>query len=139
MLSLGDNLTKEEIDDMFDQADVDGDGQLDFGEFCMMLHGNRDENNILIANDPEGMGGDWPEHAGEFDAEGNAIPALHRTASTIHPREAHMSLPEARQTVKAGLTLDQVMMTLERAEKFPDAVDQRTRILNINDFLFMHS
>jgi len=37
MSSLGDDLTDEEIDEMIREADVNGDGQIDFGEFKILL------------------------------------------------------------------------------------------------------
>ena len=51
MKSLGQDPTPKEIDDMIKEFDTDGNGSLDFDEFCLMmvgLMGDRDEEAELI-------------------------------------------------------------------------------------------
>jgi len=127
LLSLGEGLTVPEIEAMMASADEDGDGELNFEEFKIMLQGRRDENNFLLA--------DCVHEALGHGAEGHAG-GLHRTESTLHPREANAGLDAEDQ--EATLSLEHVMTMLERAEKYPDSVDSRARVLNIKDFLFMH-
>ncbi|KAI9332063.1 hypothetical protein BDR26DRAFT_869592 [Obelidium mucronatum] len=37
MQNLGENLTEQEINEMFSEADIDGDGRIDFDEFVSMM------------------------------------------------------------------------------------------------------
>lgn len=37
MFNLGENMTDEEIDEMIRQADIDGDGQINYEEFVKMI------------------------------------------------------------------------------------------------------
>lgn len=37
MLSLGENLSDEEVNQMIKEADLNGDGEIDFDEFMRML------------------------------------------------------------------------------------------------------
>jgi len=37
MMNLGEKLTQEEIDDMVKEADLDGDGEIDYNEFVRMM------------------------------------------------------------------------------------------------------
>ncbi|MEU4843866.1 EF-hand domain-containing protein [Streptomyces gilvosporeus] len=37
MTSLGEKLTDDEVDEMLREADVDGDGQINYEEFCKMM------------------------------------------------------------------------------------------------------
>ena len=37
MLNLGEKLTEEEVEEMIREADVDGDGQVNYGEFVKMM------------------------------------------------------------------------------------------------------
>ena len=46
MRSLGQNPTKEELDQIISDADIDGDGQIDFDEFVVMM--NRQEARDLL-------------------------------------------------------------------------------------------
>ena len=36
---LGENLTEEELQEMIDEADIDGDGQINYEEFYSMMTG----------------------------------------------------------------------------------------------------
>lgn len=46
MRSLGQSPTKEELDTIINDADIDGDGQIDFDEFVVMM--NRQEARDLL-------------------------------------------------------------------------------------------
>ena len=37
MMNLGEKLTDEELDEMIREADIDGDGQVDYNEFVIMM------------------------------------------------------------------------------------------------------
>ena len=37
MSSLGEKLTPEELNEMIKEADTNGDGQIDYQEFCKMM------------------------------------------------------------------------------------------------------
>ncbi len=37
MLNLGEKLTEEECDELVDEADLDGDGQINYQEFVHMM------------------------------------------------------------------------------------------------------
>lgn len=37
MLNMGEKMTEEEIDDMIKEADSDGNGEIDYKEFCAMM------------------------------------------------------------------------------------------------------
>jgi len=37
MTNLGEKLTDDEVDKMIKEADTDGDGQVDYGEFVKMM------------------------------------------------------------------------------------------------------
>ncbi len=37
MLNLGEKLSEEECDILIDEADIDGDGQINYEEFSMMM------------------------------------------------------------------------------------------------------
>ena len=37
MTNLGENLTDEEVDEMIREADIDGDGQVNYEEFVTMM------------------------------------------------------------------------------------------------------
>ncbi len=37
MMNLGEKLTTEEINSMIEEADIDGDGQIDYEEFYTMM------------------------------------------------------------------------------------------------------
>lgn len=37
MINLGEKLTDEEVDQMIREADLDGDGQVDYDEFVKMM------------------------------------------------------------------------------------------------------
>jgi len=41
MLGLGENLSNEELDAMIQEADTNGDGQVDYNEFVKMMGGKR--------------------------------------------------------------------------------------------------
>lgn len=41
MTNLGERLSEEEVDEMIATADLDGDGLVNFEEFCIMMTGNR--------------------------------------------------------------------------------------------------
>lgn len=40
MVSLGEKLTDEEVDQMIKEADLDGDGQVNYEEFVQMMMAN---------------------------------------------------------------------------------------------------
>ena len=37
MSSLGERMTEEEVDEVLREIDIDGDGQINFDEFCRMM------------------------------------------------------------------------------------------------------
>lgn len=37
MTTMGEKLTDEEVDEMLDEADADGDGEIDISEFTAMI------------------------------------------------------------------------------------------------------
>jgi calmodulin len=61
MTNLGEKLTDEEVDEMIREADVDGDGQINYEEFVKVmmakwwvpLHQNLDENDLIITKTKE--------------------------------------------------------------------------------------
>jgi len=45
MRSMGQDPTDEDLQDMVDEVDVDGDGEIDFPEFCMMMSRTMKQGN----------------------------------------------------------------------------------------------
>jgi len=41
MAKMGNNLSEIEVDDMINEADIDGDGTIDYGEFVKMMTGGK--------------------------------------------------------------------------------------------------
>lgn len=37
MMNLGEKMTEEECDSLVEEADIDGDGQINYEEFCLMM------------------------------------------------------------------------------------------------------
>ncbi len=37
MLNIGENLSEEQVDELVEEADIDGDGLIDYQEFASML------------------------------------------------------------------------------------------------------
>eukprot|EP00913_Durusdinium_trenchii_P010006 g9391.t1 len=57
MTNLGEKLTDEEVDEMIREADVDGDGQINYEEFVKMMMANRIERLISAATRETVMSG----------------------------------------------------------------------------------
>jgi calmodulin len=41
MMNIGENLTDEQVDELVEEADIDGDGLVDYQEFAYMLEKNK--------------------------------------------------------------------------------------------------
>ena len=44
-MNLGEKLTDEEIECLIDDVDIDGDGQINYEEFYIMMTSNNDQDN----------------------------------------------------------------------------------------------
>ncbi|KAL3875246.1 hypothetical protein ACJMK2_038170, partial [Sinanodonta woodiana] len=69
MRSLGQNPTSEQLENIIRMVDADGNGTIDFDEFCVIMsqkmNGTQSENDVLEAFkvfDPEGNGYITSEH-----------------------------------------------------------------------------
>ena len=48
MTNLGEKLTDEEVDEMIREADIDGDGQVNYEEFVAMMTSKQTQNKLLF-------------------------------------------------------------------------------------------
>ncbi len=57
MTNLGEKLTDEEVDEMIREADVDGDGQVNYEEFVKMMMAKMNEIRAMLKNHQSGTSG----------------------------------------------------------------------------------
>ena len=50
MTNLGEKLTDEEVDEMIREADIDGDGQVNYEEFVAMMTSKQTPNKLLLTS-----------------------------------------------------------------------------------------
>ncbi|ONK74379.1 uncharacterized protein A4U43_C03F5620 [Asparagus officinalis] len=139
MISLGEKLTEEEAEQMIREADLDGDGQVNYQEFVQLMQNITVSVEMGLVHDEEHMS-EFVEALSLFDKDGDGCSALEELATVIKslgqdPKEEmllHIMSKfnvEGNENVEFGEFLNQ----MTRKMKETDAEEELREVFKVFD------
>eukprot|EP00798_Chlamydomonas_sp_ICE-L_P031457 gene31457-6640_t len=103
MTNLGERLTDEEVDEMIREADVDGDGQVNYEEFVNMMLSRYEEFAVQSTS----SNGHWHSHATNSQHGHATNSLLHPTANIQHPSTTSPTHPTSINNISHASKIQQ--------------------------------